>query len=403
MLITKDWLYIKNYIYHLYLGEIFWDLGKNNVELLIDTLLDWLDEKVIRRNILNIFKKIFSELQHRDSSDVLLSKCLDKLIKISISEGFNAEKLINRENELIYKCSTLMKNMIDGKPKIKYDVILSELNKYPNINKWIDDQWMNEQINSKEYEHPILLMLSNINEGYAQNDVLLNHIEDILSYVDPMEPNVSTIKNGLKNVDQFWQTISEVEVISKFRNKYIIEIEPSIEVIQNGKQLFKKPDLKATINSKIILIEVISPDMYAPLKYFGFAGIPNRLRSKIYTEFKDHFLGLKVPNDIIIIVDTSRSEIRYDSADEYLGGSYSLTMRLDKETRRVIDTFPSRSEDSMDKLDPDTRSIIGIILYRRIFGTDKKIHLAGKVFTNENVINEQGRRTLLELQEAFFG
>ena len=57
----------------------------------------------------------------------------------------------------------------------------------------------------------------------------------------------------------------------------------------------------------------------------------------------------------------------------------------------------------MHLLDPTTKSIIGLVLYKRVTSSDGRIHLQGRVFPNEFIMNEDRKVILSSINNALFG
>jgi len=57
----------------------------------------------------------------------------------------------------------------------------------------------------------------------------------------------------------------------------------------------------------------------------------------------------------------------------------------------------------MHLLDPTTKSIIGLVLYKRVTSSDGRIHLQGRVFPNEFIMNEDRKVILSSINKALFG
>jgi hypothetical protein len=431
--IVKNWFKEYDWRMELHGPEIIWELGAHDVEYLLNVLLSWLQEKDIRNAALEGIRKVLSErYKISEEEDKIINICYSGLYNLAISENLYIDKVVKRENLKIFKCCALIEYLKKEKLKIDFDIIISNLKHFPHIKEFLGLKWFDKEKNEQNIEHPLLIYLSRdlfsddeikskidgikLMENKFEQDLSMMKINDsikiklFLLYLDKnissikhMKYNIRLIRRGLQETDKFWQTVSEIDVISRLQKRYKVIIAPQIKLKQEKKVITKKPDLMVNIKSDQILLEVITPEMFAPLKYFHAAGIPNRLKSKIYTEFKKHFKGQIIERDVIIVVDIGLSEIRYESAESYLEGSYQLTLRIDKETGKVIDTFPSRADDSMQKLDLHTRVIIGLILYRRITGTNGIIHIRGRSFANETVMNKNRRKLLTKITNTLLG
>ena len=404
LLIAKNWFKEKNWRIDFYGPKILWELGSHNVETLTHSFLEWLREEYLINIALEGIRRILAErYKSTEDTDEIVDIIFKSLYDIAESRDLDAERIALSENFKIFKCCALINAIEREIPKIDYESVFSNLEKFPHIKDFIGINWFEKRKEELNIEHPLLNYLSNEVIQDRTKNAFLSHLNRSLSLFDRREPNIGDLRHGLQDNNLFWSTVSEIDVISRLRRMYEVKIAPTIGLEQDGKPLRKHPDLMVNVDSNQILIEVITPQMFAPLKYFrGPIGIPDRVRSKVYTEFQEHFKGQILERDVIIVIDIGRSEVNYDSAEDYLKGSFQITLRIDKETGEVIDTYPSRANDAMITLDPETRVIIGLILYQRVIGSDSNIRMSGRFFANEAVLNMNRRKIISKIKNAFF-
>jgi len=207
---------------------------------------------------------------------------------------------------------------------------------------------------------------------------------------------VKAMRDGLKNERQFLDTVSEIEVISSLIEEYTIEISPELD----GKKL----DLKIGFTPELY-VEVISPNMFKPLKYLSgkAMGIKNRARGKILDELKHHFKNIDTLGNIpwIIIVDTGRSEISYEFIEDALMGSEQLTLLIDKKSSEIHGENVSRAKDSVHDIRKAADILSAVICYKAYLGNDFKFHREGKIISNPYAKNPVSKEILSKIEKSF--
>jgi hypothetical protein len=399
--ILKTWLG-KHYL-PMFSGSVFWAAGKHDPDKTIDALISTLYNKNQRNYALLEIRHILDKLyeENKDGSNNIVDKCFDNLCKLSISEGYDPIKTSKPVQNKIFKCCAIMDELVDPKNPLLFNDIFSNLKKYPYVESFLTLKWFNEKQRKNE-DHPLLRLLSK-DDFSGTNQAYLEYLNQLLSTLNYDEAGMGGLKNKLRENGQFWETFSELDIIWKLKQRYPVVIEPKVDLIQDGKPIQSRPDLEIILDSNPVLIEIINPQMFAELHYFHVAGIPERLDDKIYTEFKEHFKGMVLKKYVVIAVDYSRSEIRYDSAEDYMEGSSQVTLEKNTQTGNIVGVYATRADDSMIKRDPDTKIIIGLLLYQKIIGDDGKIHLRGRVFPNSTVINKDQGIILDILKEVVLG
>lgn len=228
-------------------------------------------------------------------------------------------------------------------------------------------------------------------------EAYLNYIEDMIRIIILKSKKLKNLKDGLRNGSMFFDTISEIESISAFIHDYAVEIEPKL----NGKKL----DLKIELNPDIY-VEVISPDMFKPLKYLDgkTLGIKNRVRGKILDELKHHFKDVNAlgKNSWVIVVDLSQSEISVDFIEDALMGSEQFTFFLNKEKGEVVGQSISRINDSVNDINTSIDILSAVICYKTELGNDGKFHRQGKIVVNSQAKNPLSADVITKIENNFF-
>ena len=393
------------------------EFGRHDFDKLVENIVSIMDQEELMNFTFETSRILLEEIYERSSEGKNISKSdqnainilLEKLKRVAQSQGLDSDEISNREQSIIFKCLILIEAMQHHEQNIDYETIWHNLEYFPNLTHFLGEKWFKRMETEQNSTHPLLIFLSdrlldeaelerkikeieNLDdiakkrERFHINDsirtrALLIHIENAIDSIKE-RPSLKTVKASLRREEHFWKALSEIDVMSRLiRGPFQIERSPSLE-IQEGKVVkLKHPDFHVTFEDTEAYIEVISPDMFGPLRYFHVAGIPNRVRGKITEEIKNHFKGMKNPKDVIIIVDFGSSEMRYDNIQDYVDGELQFVLRINQETRETIGVFTQRGEPMTEK-DEGTRLVIGIIGYARVVGTDGKIHLKGRKFLN---------------------
>ena len=413
-------------LHHFCFPKLLLSISSDDKMLLLNRLKEWISDQSLEPLVIKTVRLFLAENRDKlgcydsptSEGEALLDSCIEIIKKMAIKKNLNPEHFMKKEERKIFQCAALLE-AIDGVPQVDLHKVLNNLNKFPKL-KSLSEEWIKENFRNIK-THPLILLLSNsltnleeykarIEEIRKEKDnkmkefkqlklkdmyrnyALLTHIENCLHLIRQEDNFHSQLKKKLcneKNEHEFWAVLSELDAICRLRRKFNVTINPSVEVIENGKILKKHPDLSISIDGKEILIEVITPQMMPELRYLGSASIPNRLADKVYDEFKKHFKGMVVKHDCLVIVNKEHSEIDYESAKAYTEGSLQFTIVFNKETGEVIDEFLTRAEDYMTARSPEMNVIIGIIIYSRVVGSDGKIHLKGRFFASKGIEEEK--------------
>jgi len=391
------------------------EVSKKDTSRLVDSLISSMDNEKLFWFTFKTSRILLNEIYDRssdgkkllESDEKTVGKLLSKLKNVAQNRGFDSEGIARREELTIFKCLILIETIEHEHGNLDYGTIWRNLNHFPNIREFMGEKWFKQMEKEHNRTHPLLVYLSDscLDEREFERKVkelenlekkakyaaevrlsnarrtraLLAHLEKEIGEIKA-SAGLRNTKASLRQEEHFWKSFSEIDVASRLATSgYQVAISPSLEVQQGSEVKIKRPDLRMIYNDDEVYIEVISPDMFPPLRYFHAAGIPNRTRGKITEEIKKHFGGMKIEQDVIIIIDFGDSEMQYASIQDYVKGEPQFVFRVNRETGEVIETFNQRGK-TMTEKDEDTRIIIGIIGYSRIMGTDGQIHLKGRMF-----------------------
>lgn len=356
-------------------------------------------------------KKDWKPVHEQD--DVCLQSCVDSLKTIALRMGKDASRFPSNKKPKIFQCGELVELIKEVEYEPEPGLVMTALDYYPNIKRFVS-----VSVNEKELESPpptpFFKLIGSVRCSYREylqrivqaeaelsggrlrvakweaHDALavqghLNHIDNCLIRIKETESGTSEIRKKLlsEDEDQFNSALSEIEVIGRLRAQLKTDISELSEVVtEDGVHLPKRPDISVPFGDDSIRIEVITPQMAAILRYLGGGAIPNRLTSKVISEFDKHFRGQMEDKDAIIVVDTGRSEIDSWSAISSMRGTPSIQLLYDKESGKVVAERPVYARDSVTDRDPETKSILGVLLYKAKMSKEGHILLVGKFYPN---------------------
>ena len=402
------------------------EMCKSNYLELLNFLENWQekDDKFLRMTLKTMREVLTFACEKRDYGP-LVDKCFSLLQSVAQRKGVDYTGVIKGETDRIFQCFLIVEELELERPTFDYRAIQKNIKKYLRLKEFLGEKWLKEMERRNNKTHPLLTYLSHSKLDYEEierqiqllreetepfrryfraslirnilhYEAFLRHLDGLLEKISPLEKGASNLKDGLRNENEFWQTVSEIEIVGALRERYKVEIEPEV----NGKHL----DLKVWLDHKEILIEVINPDKFKPLRFLTSAVlVPNRAREKIYDEFKRHLEPIKdkINLPVIIVLDVGRSEIDHRFVEDYLKGTTQFTVVLRKDTGEQVGTYPSRAQDSMSHLQPSMNLISAAICYRTSLGNDGRLHFEVWIIENDNAAWPLDRTHIDALKRAF--
>jgi hypothetical protein len=410
---VETWIEERNDRLEFFIPKILQELSSTDYRQLIESVKTWLSRnETFWKTSLETIRAVLTEIFPPEASqEYLIDSCFSTLKAMAKEKNIDVKKAILGESDKFFQCFRLIEELELERQELDYKKIFENLKQYEMIRSFLGEKWFPKMEKEKNKTNPLLIFLSSEppnEERFLREIGLLNketdnwtryirylrvqemlgssafleYLENLISIVS-QNNKLRELKSGLRNEDQFWETISELEVISSFMKNYHVEIAPKF----NGKKL----DAKVEINGRNLLIEVINPNMFKPLRYLSgkALSVKNIARDKIFDEFKRHLKEIEMQEDvpIVIVIDISRSLIDYDSVEDYLMGTAQLTMLLNKEKGKVIKTFSSRAEDSAHRLEARTDILSAVVCYKRYLGKDGNFHIEGKIIDNKYAKN----------------
>jgi len=445
------------------IGYVLEELGKTNAGNSLAMILDWLrkernprlsfhlpvmirylasktDKKVTLEPILqlidsepkfvnkglDVLLEVISEAYGKDTDAEFISKMLDFLAGFAKKRGIDVTSVTKDEDDKILQSADLIHKIKHYSKPLDYDTIFQNLNEFPNIRDLFGVSWFEQKQVESNRTHPILKLLeqklparkrldelagSVKNAQTARgrlNDVLrLKKLMSTALFLLRLDQNVKALKDAgfdtggysknLKNEHQFGATLSEIDFVVPFLSRYEVELEPKV----NSKKL----DAKIEIDAQSVYVEIISPNTFKPLeKLRGGRGVPNRIKGKIYDEFKHQLKELgSTGQPVIVAIDTGGSEINYDFVEDYLFGTLKYTMYFDKEKGEAVSSHTHRDEkESMHGLEPETDLISAVVCYKTRLCDDLSYRTEGKIFENSHAKVPLSRSVRKTIEETLF-
>ncbi|CUR51802.1 protein of unknown function [Nitrosotalea devaniterrae] len=445
------------------IGYVLEELGKVNAEKSAEIIISWLtsnrdarlnfhipimigqlvsksDKKLVLTPIFQLIKsntkfagkgldillEIMSNSFEKSNDSEFVSQSLDFLKSLATANRIDVDSVIKNEPNPTLLCADLIHMLKYYSKDIDYAIILDNLNEFPNIRELFGLKWFEQKQQEQNRTHPLLKMLEQKlpkKEEYekfiesivtAQNErekfngvFRLKNLMSTALFLNNLDNNIYTLKtnkyplrsysDNLKNEQQFDSTLSEIDFVVPFIPKFPVVLEPKI----NSKKL----DAQIDIDSQSLYVEIISPNTFKPLeRLHGVHGIPNRIKGKIYDEFKSQLKELTSMNQpVIVAIDIGRSEVNYDFVEDYLFGTLKFTMYLDNGTGKTVGTTTHRDEsESMHSRESNTDLISAVICYKTKLYDDLTYRTEGKIFNNMHAKVTLSRSVIKTIEDTLF-
>lgn len=342
-----------------------------------------------------------------------LDKCIAVLEKIAVRSG-KPEKKFPHVKERLFKVGQLIELIQSIEQRPKPGLVNERLKKFSNLNHFVSVSLKKGKLaffpfysllgtdmcDYKGYLDRLKAAKKEKDKNkqtvmtYRARDALcffslISHLDNCLASIDKTEAGTKELRAKLlhEKDSQFRSAISEIEVISRLRRQFPLTI-AELAPIKGGKGA-KRPDIRIDVLGLPMHVEIITPGMAAVLRYLGGGGIPNRLVGMILNEFEKHFKDLSDDSPALIVVDMSHSEIDYLSADSAMSGSLAFGVLWDPESKQTVTEYPTHAKDAVSLIEPRTRRILGLIVYKRIITKEGRVVLRGKIVVNPFSLEEQ--------------
>jgi hypothetical protein len=383
-------IFSKDIYFLLNLLEKWTERGKPYLEVCLNTL------RIILEMVYNN-KEI--------SNDSLIRRIFTILNTVAKTKGCDVDKIIKEEGgDKLFAAFRVIEELETEIPQLDYNKIYKNLQSFPEILNLLSMSWFKEKERENNKTHPLLVLLfetdPDINKfkslrnltnpltkeimllKYFYPYAILRHIEEMLVLIKGHRQIPKHIERGFKNEEQFWQTLSELEVAYLFAKRCNFEFQPEV----GGKRL----DLRLLINGNELLFEVITPQMYKPLRYVSrFVGLKNRVKGKITEKIESQIRSIVnvISCPLILVIDMSLSELTYDDIIDAFEGSLSFEIYVNKQTHRFVGCRVVRIDDSLSHHRPESKIISAVIGYKRKVTEEGKVRLEGIFYRNPQALN----------------
>ena len=218
-------------------------------------------------------------------------------------------------------------------------------------------------------------------DHYYWGSLLFEHLNICFSKLKNVNGFNNLLKN-LKNTEQFFDTISEIEFNAYFAKRYSLDLEPKIE---SSEKITKKLDSKVGLSKRGVYFEIITPKMSKKLESGKVVVLENRAKYKILDKLDTQIKPIldKINKPLVIVVNTSHSDIDEIDIEDALLGQSQYTFYIPNDRNAVIpDAHISRKNNSINDKYSYGNIISAIIVYR------SKKHLWGFDFKKEITLNK---------------
>jgi hypothetical protein len=387
--------------------ELLIKMFSKDIHLLLNLLEKWTERgKPYSEVCLNTLRIILEMVYNKEiSNDYLISRIFTILNTAAKTKGCDVDKKIKEEGgDKLFAAFRVIEELETEIPQLDYNKIYKNLQSFPEILNLLSISWFKEKERENNKTHPLLVLLfefdPNINKFKSLRDLtnpaakeiillkyfypyaILRHIEEMLVLIKAQRQIPKHIEKGFKNEKQFWQTLSELEVASLFAKMCNFEFQPEV----GGKRL----DLRLLINGKELLFEVITPQMYKPLRYVSrFVGLKNRVKGKIIEKIESQIKSIVnvISCPLILVIDMSLSELTYDDIIDAFEGPLSFEVYVNKQTHEFVGGRVVRIDDSLSRYRPESKIISAVIGYKRKVTEDGNVRLEGIFYKNPEALN----------------
>lgn len=410
---------------------LLWSIFSRNPIELIKLLDRWRDkEEVFTFVILRVLRYVLAVYEKNggdkvEHNDEILDLCFSLLSSITERKGLDKDQIIKSEESKILQCLKLINELEETKKELNYHKIDENLRHYESISNFLNKE-IKELRDSENKTHPLLICLSIATTELKENErqitepdnenhrieskfihrqkiyatAFLTHLNYMLSLFEVNGPGSRHIRNTLKNEEQFWSTVSELEIATSFmKMKYDVTMEPEI----HGKRL----DVHVKTDDNDIYFEVMSPEMCKFLRYLkGIAiVIKNRaiykIKDKLQKQLKNLYGVLNSP--LILVIDISRSEISYEDFSPIFEDSSVFRMKLEGQTSQFIDIRYDIMDDGLPREISEFEIISAVVAYERNVTKDGKVSLNGEIFLNPMASHPLNDNLKNIIEKSIFG
>lgn len=406
-----------------YVGQIYRDRLRDLPAFLV--ALD-LKAELDQRIAMNILEQVLSDMfENLDRSEGFLKEFYAILADIVRLEGVDVNEAVRNIDDPVMQSLALI-DSLKHKPKTPdLNLVQANLNHFPTLVRTLGPKWFAEQL-EKPANHPLISILDNARVSVKEVETLaeqfkketepfrkmliaeaimnqyypfafLVDLDWALSVFERTEQGMKRIVRGLMNRDEFFQTISELQLAARLKTRFPVIMQFKVGDIP--------VDMKATIANQDCLLEVIGAESELKMKYIrSVLSLGNRAKDKIIEKADGQLkeVAAKSALPLILVIDRSRApQISEADVEDALEGALGVRFILNKVKGEVIAAGPVRAKDSASDQSPNTRMLSGILLVRSdIDGGMLKVRLQGRYYHNPRGISRLGGDIVSSLEAA---
>lgn len=262
--------------------------------------------------------------------------------------------------------------------------------KFPELRIQKFEEWFHSQLKSPSSEHP--LKDAYLNGNYR----LFEELTTVFPVLKDLQ-GFNNLMTNLKNPDQFFATVSEMQFNAYFKKSFTIELEPEIP---HGEQ-HKKLDSKITIENRDVLFEIYTPKMVQKLSESGenryALEIKNRMKNKLLDKLDEQIIPIKTTihdTPLVVVVNASYSEMKRESIKEVLFGTQPY--KVGRKKKGEFEAYSTPREENSLKNARTEANIISAILYYKKF----RDYLIGKNSLEKKLILNPTAKNPLTKEEC---
>lgn len=343
-----------------------------------DDLVPWVERWLNSGNgfqtaALNSVRKLLSRGWELDSTNALAEKIWPLLESIGEEEAIAETKdLPNKWDTATFRCLVLAKELLYPSPTPNPNDVEVGWKKCGALRQLMKEDWIEDEIKSQRPRHPMSYFLASIaqekdDRWKPRAERLVSYLDDLAGNINAREKGSKVLRDGLRNRKQFWQAVSEMEVVTKLRKHgFEVEMQPSIDSPESSRG--RKLDAKVIVLGEEVYIEVVTPETYLPLEVVQAAvGLPNRAVRIILDKVKDQFDGADLirGKPVVLVINVSRSEIDAYDATDALAGQIKLRLWFDRKEGKAISQNIIREMNAVSDKTDAGRLLSGAFLVRR--------------------------------------
>ena len=198
-------------------------------------------------------------------------------------------------------------------------------------------------------------MMAFLQESYFYTPLLkLQELEENLKLLEKDSKIRSTLKKA-KNEEQFWPTLSEIEVAAYFKKNGLLK---QIEPLVGG----KTPDLSIDLAGEETFLEVYTPELSNALVAAGKERKVIAMKNRAWGKIDDKLKQLPKGKSSVLVINRSFSEIDAINVEDAILGTLGLYVSKIPGKEPLI----VRKSNGLGR-ERDLSDLKAIVLYKRVF------------------------------------